>query len=594
MQISGIESYVLLLDIGYIILSATVFAIIARFLRQPLIVAYVFAGIIIGPYGMKLIVEREVIDVLAEFGIALLLFMVGLELDFRRLRDVGKVSLKCGVGQIFITFIVGYFLSIYLLKNIPNYNDLWAFYVAFAITISSTMIVVKLLSDMNELDTLHGKIVLGTLLVQDIISIIVLASLSSISSMNGFSINAIVDPMLQGVALVSIAIVSAKYIIPPTLRYMAKSTELLFLFALSWCLIFSFLSLHMGFQTVTIGAFLGGVSLAIFPYNLEIIGRIRSLRDFFATIFFVSLGMQIAFDFALLPIGLILSAFVLFGNVIIVMLINVFSGFRKRTSFLTALSLAQISEFSLIIVKQGTLLGHIPESILSLITIIAVITITTSSYFIIHGRELYRMILPFLGLFENIFNVNVKELEKLPKRSKNHIILCGCHRMGMVILETISNLGRDYLVVDINPEVIKRLMEDNIPCIYGDIGDREILERIDLKDADVIISTIPDHKDNLLLIKEAKNANPNAFIFISERNIDNALELYNEGADYVIIPEILGGEKISEYLTYYMSDTKRISEDKMMRIRELKRIKREEILGRYESKILKDLERKYK
>ena len=171
MQISGIESYVLLLDIGYVILSATVFAIIARFLRQPLIVAYVFAGIIIGPYGMKLIIEREVIDVLAEFGIALLLFMVGLELDFRRLRDVGKVSLKCGVGQIFITFIVGYFLSIYLLKNIPNYNDLWAFYVAFAITISSTMIVVKLLSDMNELDTLHGKIVLGTLLVQDIISV---------------------------------------------------------------------------------------------------------------------------------------------------------------------------------------------------------------------------------------------------------------------------------------------------------------------------------------------------------------------------------------------------------------------------------------
>lgn len=590
MDVAGIEGYTLLLDIGYVILSATILAIIARLLRQPLIVAYVLAGIIIGPYGMGLITEKEVINALAEFGIALLLFMVGLELDFRRLRDVGKVSLTCGLGQISITFIAGFLLVKYLLMNMTGYSDLWAFYVAFALTISSTMIVVKLLSDMNELDTLHGKIVLGTLLVQDVVSIIVLASLSSL---DGFSPVNVIGPMLNGIALVSIAVISARYVGPPIMRYVAKSTETLFLFALSWCLIFSFISLEMGFETVTIGAFLGGMSLAIFPYNLEVIGRVKSLRDFFATIFFVSLGMQITFDPKLLPLGLILSAFVLFGNVVIVMLINLFSGFRKRTSFLTAISLAQISEFSLIIVKNGVILDHIPESMLSLVTIIAVVTITVSSYFIVHGAGFYKRMIPFLNPVERLGYRKIRELEKIPKKSKNHIILCGCHRMGRIILETIKEMKKNYLVVDINPEVVKQLIDNGVPCIYGDVGDKEILERIDLGDAEIVISTIPNHEDNLLLIWEVKKANPETLVFISEKQVDNALELYNEGADYVIIPDIVGGERISEYMAEYMTDIKGIEEARKEHIKKLEDIKREEKFGKYEYTILKELEEGY-
>ncbi|MEA1924855.1 MAG: cation:proton antiporter [Candidatus Altiarchaeota archaeon] len=588
MDIVGIEGSLLLLDIGYVILSATILAIIARALKQPLIVAYVLAGIIIGPVGMGLITEKEVINVLAEFGIALLLFMVGLELDFRRLKDVGKVSLTCGLGQIIITFIAGFLLAKYLLIDMNGYSDLWAFYVALALTISSTMIVVKLLSDMNELDTLHGKIVLGTLLVQDIVSIIVLASLSSLE---GFSPVDIISPMLNGVALVSIAVVSAKYVGPQLLRYVSKSTEILFLFALSWCLIFSFISLKMGFETVTIGAFLGGVSLAIFPYNLEVIGRVKSLRDFFATIFFVSLGMQITFDPKLLPLGLILSAFVLFGNVIIVMLINLLSGFRKRTSFLAAISLAQISEFSLIIVGNGVRLKHIPESMLSLVTIIAVVTITVSSYFIVHGTGLYKKMIPFLNLIERIGDRKIRELEKIPKKSRNHIILCGCHSMGKIILETMKDMKKNYLVVDINPEVVKKLIDEGVPCIYGDVGDKEILERIDLKDAEIVISTIPNHEDNLLLIREVKKSNPETLVFISEREVSNALELYSEGADYVIIPDIVSGEIISEYMTEYMTDIKGIKKARKKHIKKLEDIKREEKLGGYEYSILKELER---
>ncbi len=586
MEVAGIEGSSLLLDIGYVILSATILAIIAKALKQPLIVAYVLAGIIIGPYGMRLITEKEVINVLAEFGIALLLFMVGLELDFRRLKDVGKVSLTCGLGQISITFITGFLLAKYLLIDMNGYTELWAFYVAFALTISSTMIVVKLLSDMNELDTLHGKIVLGTLLVQDIVSIIVLASLSSL---DGFTPVDIISPMLNGVALVSIAVVSAKYVGPQIMSYVSKSTEILFLFALSWCLIFSFISLEMGFETVTIGAFLGGVSLAIFPYNLEVIGRVKSLRDFFATIFFVSLGMQITFNPELLPLGLILSAFVLFGNVAIVMLINLLSGFRKRTSFLAAISLAQISEFSLIIVGNGVYLGHIPESMLSLVTIIAVVTITVSSYFIVHGAGFYKRMIPLLNLVERIGDRKIRELEKIPKKSSNHIILCGCHRMGKIILETIKGMKKNYLVVDINPEVVKKLIDDGVPCIYGDVGDKEILERIDLKDAEIIISTIPNHEDNLLLIREVKKSNPETMVFISERQVSNAIELYNEGADYVIIPDIVGGERISEYMEQYMTDIKSIEETRRKHIEKLEDIKREEKLGKYEYTILKEL-----
>jgi len=377
---------------------------------------------------------------------------------------------------------------------------------------------------------------------------------------------------------------------------------LLFLFGLSWCFIFAASSFILGLS-IGVGAFLAGLSLAAFPYNIEIIGRIKSLRDFFATIFFVSLGMQIPAHLVFLPEAIIFSLFVLIGNILIVLLIVTLLGYKKRTSFLSALYLAQISEFSLIMASEGLRLGHISYNIFSMIIFIGVTTITISSYFIIHGPEIYRRISPVLRVIDRISKD--KELEHLPKEHKNHVIVFGCKRMGYKIVRTLQKFKRDFLVVDINPDVIDSLICQTISCIYGDIGDFEILDRIDLKNADAVISTVPGQKDNLFLIEEVKRVNADALIVVTSDDLDAALRLYNAGADYVMLPRMLAGDAISEFmerhmkcgdkrvLGEYVECRKKLDRIKSGHIMRLEEIKRDELLRKYEPSFLKALEKKF-
>jgi len=592
MAAGEIEGMVLLWDIGLIIVASTVFAFFARLFKQPLILAYVLAGIVIGPFGpFPLITNRDIITTLAELGIAFLLFMVGLELDIKRLKDVGRVSAGCGLGQIVITFIFGF-----LLANLLGFPQMESLYIAFALTISSTMIVVKLLSDKGELDTLHGKIVLGTLLIQDVVTIMALAILTTLDA---FSISSLLVSVITGFGLVFIAIISGRFILSPFLRFAAKSVELLFLTALTWCFVFSAFSYLafsylLGFDApslVAIGAFLAGVSLASFPYNLEVVGRVRSLKDFFATIFFVSLGMQVPLQIPLIQPVLLFSLFVLIGTPLIMITITALFGYGKRTSLLTGLSLAQISEFSFILAMEGLFLGHIPLEVFSLITWIALVTITVSSYFIIHSDQIYSWMLPSLKIFERISRG--RELEDIPKKSERHVIVFGGHRMGSVIIKTLQAMKRDFLIVDINPEIIKSSIGQGIASIYGDMGDIEILERIDLKDADVVISTIPHLNDNLLMIKETRKRNPDALIIITANNIDNALTLYKADADYVILPNMLSGERVSEFLMDYILSKERFGSIKKKHMLQLENQRRLELLTSYEPSFLGLLERKF-
>jgi Kef-type K+ transport system membrane component KefB/voltage-gated potassium channel Kch len=610
----------LLMDIGVTLVAATFFGFIARALRQPLILAYVLAGVVVGPSFFQIITERETIDILAQFGIALLLFMVGLELDIKRLRDVGRVSAGCGIGQIVTTFIFGYLLASYM-----GFSGYAPFYIAFALTISSTMVVVKLLTDKNEMDTLHGKIVLGTLLVQDIVTIMVLAALPTIGS---FSQSVITGSIFTGIGLISFAIVSSKFILPFFMKMAAKSVELLFLFSLSWCYIFAtftyliFLNLlvhdtpQFALNSVSIGAFLAGLSLASFPYNLEIVGRIRPLKDFFLTLFFASLGMQVtlgipAADFSSagnlvssVLYGLfsalsskvtiqviILSLYVLVGSVVIMMAITSMFGYGKRTSFMTAISLAQISEFSLILAVQGQALGHIDSSVFSIITGVVLITITISSYYIMYSKQLYSLLLPLLAVFDYV--PSGKEFEDMPKKAREHVILCGCHRMGSRIIDTLRLMNEDFIVVDYNPSTIRRLLQQKIKCIYGDIGDFEILDRVSLKDARIVISTIPEQESNLLLIYECKRRNPKTLVFIVADDMDQALELYDAGADYVIIPKMVSGDRASDLIRTFIRDPPRLKRMKEDHIFKLEDDKKDELLWKYEPSVLRSLEKKF-
>jgi len=347
----------LLIDIGIVIIIATILAYFARYIKQPLILAYMLAGIVIGPLGLKLISDQANIAVLSELGIAFMLFIVGLELDIKKLTHLGFVTFTAGIGQIIFTFAVGYLIALIFFSKVV------ALFVAAALTLSSTIIVIKLYSDKNELGTLHGRIVLGILLAQDLVAVFLLAALTGA---DGFASQAIMFSILKGLIMIIIAF-AAGYLFKYVFKPIAKSQELLFLSAVAWCFFLIFVADQFKFS-IAIGAFLAGISLASLPYNIEIIGRTRSLRDFFATIFFVSLGMQIAFNGVgtLLIPAIVFSMFVIVGNPLIVLIISGLLGYKGRTSFLAAIAIAQISEFSLILVAIGFARGMLSQDILSL------------------------------------------------------------------------------------------------------------------------------------------------------------------------------------------------------------------------------------
>lgn len=573
-------------DIGIVIIIATVFAFIAKSLKQPLIPAYVLAGIIIGPV-LGLITNTEVITNLSEIGIAFLLFIVGLEMNLRKLRDVGLVSSVGGLVQMLSIFTVTFILAVFL-----GFIYQEAIYLGLIIAFSSTMVVVKLLSDKRALDTLHGRIIIGFLLMQDILAILVL---SILNTMDNFSFIFLVLSLVKGVVVFLVAIGASRYLFPALFEFAAKSQELLFISAVSISFLFSivfanigkiiiFLIGLLGFSlssnmisylspgfSIAIGAFVAGITLANLPYNIEIIGKVKSLRDFFAVIFFVSLGMELLLGsfMALLKPLLIFLVLIIFLKPLITMFLCSFFGYKKRTAFSTSISLAQISEFSLIIVAQGLFLGHLSQEIFSLTVILAVITIVLTSYFIKYEDRVYFKLAGVLEIFDKLTGA-YGHLEYLP-RKKHEVILCGYNRIGYSIVNTLKKLKKKLLVVDFNPEVIGELIKEKVPCIYGDIGDSEILERINLKGAEMVISTVPIKRDNLLLIKKTKEQNKKAMIFVTSTQIKNALDLYDAGADYVILPHFLGGEHVSLLIEDFTSDINSIIKTKINHIEDLKK-----------------------
>ncbi|MFH1835290.1 MAG: cation:proton antiporter [Methanobacteriota archaeon] len=578
--------FTLFWDIGLIIVAATCLAYVARIFKQPLVLAYMAAGILLGPIGFGLIEERGVIEILSEFGIAFLLFIVGLELDLRRLKDIGMVSTVTAIVKSVFLFFLAFNVAGFF-----GFPTVEAIYLGLVVSFSSTMVVIKLLSDKGELDTLHGRMVLGILLTEDVIAILVLSILSVPGVMN---LETALVSLLEGVGLFSIAILLSRFILPPVFKFVAKSQELLFLTALSICFLFSWLAYISGFS-VAIGAFIAGVAVATFPYNLEIISRIHSLRDFFATLFFVSLGMEIMVtNVSAFLMPLLVLTFLILVVKPLLMIYNISTfGYSSRPAFLTSISLAQISEFSMIIALTGLRLGHISPEVFSMTAILALITITVTSYLIKFDNQLYVMLNQFLILFEKFGRRKAKVFESNSCPSNEHIIVIGAHRMGYNVIKTLLELGERFLVVDFNPEIIKSLLDQGIHAVYGDVGDVEILKRIRLDRADVVISTVANEEDSMLLIEETKKLNPHALVFVTVETLDQALQLYDLGADYVFFPRMLSGEKASELLKKSMRNPRDVILLKGDHIKSLEFIKEEELLDRYEPSFLKSLEKKF-
>ena len=550
-------------NIGAVIIAATIVGYIVRALKQPLIPAYVLTGLLIGPLGFKIISDGHIIASLAEIGIAFLLFIVGLEINLKKLKEVGLIGVLGGVIQIVSIFFAGFFIATQL-----GFSQLHAFYIGLIVTFSSTMIVVKLLSDKNELNTLHGRIVLTILIVQDIA---VIFALSFLETLGNFAFNLIGIAFLKGLLLFLVAILLGKYVLPYLFKISARNQELLFLSSIAVVFVFAGLAYALGFS-IAIGAFLAGLSLANLPYNFDIVGKVMPLRDFFATLFFVSLGMELVIgsvEGLIIPLVILLGIAVILKPIVIFLISMVF-GYKKRTSFLSALSLAQTSEFSLILVSLGLQLGQVSNEIFTITVLLAIITIILTSYFIQYDEKIFSGFSRYLGIFEKLSIVKSKELDHFPHSIKREAVIFGGHRMGSIFIKTFKNLKDNFAVVDFDPLIIKKLIEKKIPCIYGDAGNLEVLKRLNLHNTKIVVSTVPNEHDNEFLIRYVKKHNPKVNVVVTSPHGSGAVKLYEEGADYVIVPHLLSGEMVARFLKELMENKKDIDDIRLRHIKHLR------------------------
>lgn len=535
----------LFLELAGVLVLATILGIVAKSLKQPLLLAYIFAGLIISFLGFFKTVDHSALDLLSNLGIAFLLFLVGVELRVEDLKYVGKAAFLCGVGQIVFTAIVGFVLFGGL-----GFGVIASAYMAMAITFSSTVIIVKLLAEKSDLQSLHGKLTVGYLLVQDFVAILALMFLSGFGANHVPSAAAVFLILLKGVILVAFSYGASKTILKSLFSLTSASTELLFVSAIAWAFLVAAMGAVFGFS-VAIGAFLAGVAIASSPYRLQISARIKPLRDFFTILFFVLLGasMSAGASQVLLSQVVLLSLFVLLGKPLIVFAILVTLKFRNRTSFLVSTSGAQISEFSLILLASGLAIGHVSSGAVALVSTVGIVTITLSSYLILYGDKIYRVVGKRLtSIFpekaHDPYVVNKEELQ-------GHVVLVGAEQMGSDILDFLITKQKDkkqILVVDFNPEIINELRANGYNAVFGDIEDPELLEELELERAKVIVVTDPDVADNEHLVKFARSKNFKGPIIATGYWLHDAIRLYEIGADYVVVPELVGGTHIGKMI----------------------------------------------
>ncbi len=531
-------------EFAAILIIAAIAGLIGQKLKQPLVVAFIGVGIVVGPYGLDLLYSIDKIHLLADLGIAILLFAVGLKLDLSLIRSTGKVALLTGLGQVLFTSFFGYFIATSL-----GYSSVISLYIAVALTFSSTIIIVKLLSDKKEIDSLHGQISIGFLIVQDIVVILVMIFLSALGTETitnpWFEISLVVVKgllMLAGIGLMM------RYVLPYIMKSMANSQELMVLFSISWALILAALGDFLGFSK-EVGAFLAGISLASTEYREIISAKMTTLRDFLLLFFFVNLGAQLDLslvDQQILP-AVILSLFVLVGNPVIVLIIMGIMGYRKRTSFLAGLAVAQISEFSLILASLGLKLGHINDEAMGMITLVGLITIGLSTYMIIYSHQIFDFVAPVLGIFEkkNTYReISVKQAEII----HIDVIIFGLGRYGNNIALSLEQEGRIVMGVDFDPKAVERWKHMGRLAQLGDAEDPDLHEILPLSRTKLIISTLPDYNINLYLLKTLKANKYQGRIALTQHQPDYAHKLMEAGADLILFPYTDAVENIIEKL----------------------------------------------
>lgn len=478
-------------EIAALLVLAALVGFIGLLLRQPLIVSFIAVGLIAGPSALDIVHSKEQIKLLAELGIAILLFLVGIKLDVKLIRSIGWVSVMTGLGQVAFTSLIGF--AIGLMIGLDTTSSL---YLAVALTFSSTIIIVKLLSDKREIDSLHGQIALGFLIVQDLVvvmAMIVLATIGIGSGHDESGDSSVWRVVASAFGLLLFVVLFIRYLANSLTALLAKVPELLVIFAIALAALFAAVG-HLVGLGMEVGGLLAGVALASTPFRESIAARLAPLRDFLLLFFFIALGSTL--DLSLLGANIygaiIFSLFVLIGNPLIVLIIMGAMGYRKRTAFLAGLTVAQISEFSLIFIAMGISLGHVSQDLLGLATLVGIITIAVSTYMITYSHKLYTFFEPVLGIFER---ANPSREQNTEQGTNNHpeVVVFGLGRLGTAIATRLQEKGVRVMGVDFNPTEIKHWRQLGLHTAYGDVTDAEFIAELPLRQVKWIVSTVPHH-----------------------------------------------------------------------------------------------------
>jgi len=519
-------------EIALLLCITAAVGLIAISMRQPVLIAYIVVGIVAGPAVLGLVQAHDQIDLLAQTGVAVLLFLVGLRLDLQHLRHIGPVALATGLGQLAFTILFGFLLIIGMGKGVME-----ALYVAVALTFSSTIIIIKLLSDKRELDSLHGRIAVGFLIVQDIAVVLAMMVMSTMRGAGEEATGTLLLSIAGRVAATALLMfVLMRYVLPVVVRVMARSQELLLVFAIAWGTGLAALGEWVGFSKEA-GAFLAGFSLASTPYRDAIGARLTSIRDFLLLFFFIDLGVKLDFSTLgdeLLPAA-VLSLFVLIGNPLIVMAIMGYMGYRKRTGFLAGLTVAQISEFSIVFVAMGISLGHIGVQALGLTTLVGVVTIALSTYMIMFSQALYARFAPWLNVFER--RHPHRELDVGAASGSvvmPDVVIFGMGRYGGRFAQKLAEAGFKVSGVEFDPEVAHELRAQGITVHFGDAQDPDFIEGLPLDGVPWVVSSLPDLASNQALMHALKSRHYRGDIAVVARDEAHGLALKQSGVPTVL------------------------------------------------------------
>lgn len=576
---SGIEllSASLLYDMAIIVIAAAIFSVVAKMTKQPTMFAYILAGIVIGPlvlgtimptiFGIKigLPMITDDISLLAELGVAFLLFSIGVEINFEKLMNAGKEIYIGAVLQVLL--IIGFSILFSLITGILSFET--GLFVGVILAFSSTMVVVKILSDKKEINTINGRLMIAFLLVQDFLVVLALPLLSNVSLLtNPFFIGGI---LIKSIGLIAFGAILSIFVFPKLFKRIVDNFEVLFLSSIAVCFIFVYVALILDIP-MSIGAFIGGIALSTLPYSEKIFTTIKGLRDFFVTIFFVTIGTEISFQFSAIPVALIIF---IFGTIfllkpLIFYVITMIAGYGAKESAKVSLGLSQVSEFSFILAGIGLTQGILGNELFSLLILAIAFSMVLTPYSMKYSEQIIKLfqILNSKISYNKMFNKKffyrkIDELQKVPRDFNEHTILIGAGTFGYKLAQGL-NATSQIVVIDHDPEIVDSLNNENITAIYGSPESENILDVAKIEKAKVLVITIPSpialrkiHQEQTLkLINEARILNKNVVIFAVAHYFYEALFLYEAGADYVAMPQIMGSNLFLKDILQYLDTGK--------------------------------------